>query len=232
MFKLTDVTALPGTRELLASAPSGQVAVVTSATRPLAEIRLRTAGLLDLVGHLVTANDIQRAKPDPQPYLCGVAKLQLAPHDCVVIEDAPNGVRSGKAAGARVIAVRTTLPDDELLQAGADWIVNDCASFRVTRGETAATLLVSYRQVLQTALITAAFGFAEAILNRDAKIKPKSNLRRVTSLTVVSRETRVTSGGPKLVSPKSAIGTVWAWCSQVCSSFLSQQPTNHVLLSH
>ena len=142
MDDVADVTALLGTRELLASAPSDQVTVVTSATRPLAEIRLRAAGLLDLVRHMVTANDIQRAKPDPQPYQCGAAKLQLAPHDCVVIEDAPNGVRSGKAAGARVIAVRTTMPDDELLQAGADWIVNDCASFRVTKDETAATLLI------------------------------------------------------------------------------------------
>jgi sugar-phosphatase len=108
MDDVADVTALPGTRELLTSAPSGQVAVVTSATRPLAEVRLRTAGLLDLMVHLVTAKPIQRAKPDPQPYVCGAAKLQLAPDDCVVIEDAPNGVRSGKAAGARVIAVRTT----------------------------------------------------------------------------------------------------------------------------
>lgn len=142
MDDVADVTALPGARELLYSAPSGQVAVVTSASRPLAEIRLRAAGLLDLVRHMVTADDIQRAKPDPQPYQCGAAKLQLTPHDCVVIEDAPNGVRSGKAAGARVVAVRTTTPDDELLQAGADWIVNDCASVRVTKDETPATLLV------------------------------------------------------------------------------------------
>lgn len=49
---------------------------------------------------------------------------------------------------------------------------------------------------------------------------------RVTSLTVVSRETRVTSGGPTLVSPKSAICTVLAWCSRVCSSFLSIQRTD------
>ena len=48
-----------------------------------------------------------------------------------MIEDAPSGVRSGKAAGARVIALRTTTADDELLAAGADWIVNDCASIRL-----------------------------------------------------------------------------------------------------
>lgn len=142
MEDVEDVTALPGTRELLASAHADQVTVVTSATRPLAEIRLRAAGLLDLVRHMVTANDIQRAKPDAQPYQNGAAELRLPAQDCVVIEDAPNGVRSGKAAGARVIAIRTTTLDDELLQAGADWIVNDCAAVRVTRDQATDLLLV------------------------------------------------------------------------------------------
>jgi beta-phosphoglucomutase-like phosphatase (HAD superfamily) len=45
----------------------------------------------------------------------------------MVIEDAPAGIRSGKAAGARVLALRTTTGDAELRQAGADWIVDDCA---------------------------------------------------------------------------------------------------------
>jgi sugar-phosphatase len=57
--------------------------------------------------------------------------MKLAPSECVVIEDAPSGVRSGKAAGARVLAVRTTTGDEELLAAGADWIANDCASLRI-----------------------------------------------------------------------------------------------------
>ena len=47
--------------------------------------------------------------------------------ECIVIEDAPAGIRAGKAAGARVLALRTTASDAELRQAGADWIVNDCA---------------------------------------------------------------------------------------------------------
>src|SRR5205814_1700780 len=46
--------------------------------------------------------------------------------ECIVIEDAPAGIRAGKAAGARVLALRTTASDAELEQAGADWIVNDC----------------------------------------------------------------------------------------------------------
>jgi beta-phosphoglucomutase-like phosphatase (HAD superfamily) len=52
----------------------------------------------------------------------------VKPEACVVIEDAPSGVRAGKTAGARVIAVRTTAHDEELLGAGADWIIDDLRS--------------------------------------------------------------------------------------------------------
>lgn len=128
---VADIVALPGARELLAAIPRGQFAVVTSAVRELAEARLRAAGLLELTRHLVSASDIQRSKPDPEPYLKGAAALGLSPAQCIVIEDAPNGVRSGKDAGCRVLAIRTTTHDSELLAEGADWIVNDCSSIRL-----------------------------------------------------------------------------------------------------
>lgn len=128
---VADVVALPGAKQLLKLLPPGQVAVVTSATRPLAEVRLHAAGLLDLVTYLITASDIQRGKPDPEPYRKGAAKLSLDPQDCIVVEDAPSGVVSGKAAGSRVIAVRTTAHEPELLSAGAEWLVNDCSSIHV-----------------------------------------------------------------------------------------------------
>ena len=125
------IVALPGARELLAAIPAGQFAVVTSAVRELAEVRLRAAGLLGLTSQLVTASDIQRSKPDPEPYLKGAASLGFSPAQCIVIEDAPSGVCSGKAAGCRVLAIRTTTHDSELLASGADWIVNDCSSIRL-----------------------------------------------------------------------------------------------------
>jgi len=125
---IADVVALPGARALLASVPPAQRAVVTSASRPLAEVRLRAAGLWDLVSQIVTASDIQHAKPHPEPYLKGATSLNLPPKGCVVIEDAASGTRAGKAAGARVLAIRTTSEDAALLAAGADWIANDCAS--------------------------------------------------------------------------------------------------------
>lgn len=128
---IDDVIALPGAKELLSAIPPSQFAVVTSATRSLAEVRLRAAGIWQFIQHLVTASDITRSKPDPEPYLKGAAALRLDPQFCVVIEDAPSGARSGKAAGARVLALRTTSLDSELLAAGAHWIVNDCASLHL-----------------------------------------------------------------------------------------------------
>jgi len=128
---VADVVALPGAANLLAQLPPDRFAVVTSAVRELAEVRLRAAGLFSLVRNMVTASDIQRGKPDPEPYLKGAAALGVSPAQCIVIEDAPSGVRSGKAAGCRVLAIRTTAHDRELLAEGADWIVNDCASIRL-----------------------------------------------------------------------------------------------------
>jgi len=129
--EIADVVALPGAQNLLASVPPSQLAVVTSSTRALAEVRLRTTGLWPHVVHLITASDISKGKPHPEPYLKGAASLHLDPQHCVVIEDAPFGIQSGKSAGCRVIAVRTTMDDASLLAAGADWIVNNCGSLRL-----------------------------------------------------------------------------------------------------
>jgi mannitol-1-/sugar-/sorbitol-6-phosphatase len=128
---VADVVALTGAAQMLSQVPPDRFAVVTSAVRELAEVRLRAAGILHYVRHMVTASDIRHGKPDPEPYLKGAAALGLPPAGCIVIEDAPSGVRSGKAAGCRVLAIRTTTHDSELLASGADWIINDCASIRL-----------------------------------------------------------------------------------------------------
>lgn len=128
---IEDVIALPGAKELLSAIPPSQFAVVTSATRALAEVRLRAADLWQHIQHLVTASDITHSKPDPEPYVKGAAALHFHPQFCVVAEDASSGTRSGKAAGTRVLALRTTTADTDLLAAGADWLVNDLASVRL-----------------------------------------------------------------------------------------------------
>ena len=127
---LDGVVPLPGAKELLDALPPERWTIVTSGTRPLAEVRLRAAGL-QVPQRMVTASDITNGKPDAEPYLKGAAALGLAAEDCMVIEDAPAGVRSGKTAGAAVLAVRTTLSEGELRAAGADWVVDDCRNVQV-----------------------------------------------------------------------------------------------------
>ncbi len=125
-----DVVALPGAAELLRALPAEKWTVVTSCTRRLALVRLRAAGL-PIPAKLVTSNDITNGKPHPEPFLQGAKLLGFAPAQCVVFEDAPAGIRAGKAAGMRVIALQTTEQDNFLRQAGADWIVADCSSVHV-----------------------------------------------------------------------------------------------------
>jgi len=126
MEDLEGVVLLPGARSLLDSLPSDRWTIATSCTRPLAEVRLRAAGL-PIPKTMITSTDVKNGKPNPEPYLKAAAILNCPPSDCVVMEDAPAGVRSGKSAGARVIAFLTTMERRELEQAGAHWIVRNCA---------------------------------------------------------------------------------------------------------
>ncbi|KAK7536051.1 glycerol-3-phosphate phosphatase [Phyllosticta citribraziliensis] len=122
-----DAVEIPGSRALLdgLEAAGAPWAIVTSGTRPL------LTGWLDRLQlarpkHVVTAEDVVHGKPDPACYLLGAEKLQLAKGSAVlVLEDAPAGVRAGKAAGFKVVALATTHGVDQLKEAGADWIVAD-----------------------------------------------------------------------------------------------------------
>jgi sugar-phosphatase len=127
---LEGVVPLPGARELLDHLPRNRWTIVTSSTRPLAEVRLRAAGL-SIPKKLITSSDITNGKPHPEPYLKGASVLRFPPGECIVLEDAPAGIRAGRAAGARVIAFKTTAHESALREAGADWILNNCADIRL-----------------------------------------------------------------------------------------------------
>jgi HAD superfamily hydrolase (TIGR01509 family) len=101
------VRALPGARELVESVPRERFAVVTSSSRPLAEVRLRAAGL-PVPDVLVTSDQVENGKPDPAGYLRAADLLGADPARSVVLEDAPAGVDAGLAAGMTVVAVLTT----------------------------------------------------------------------------------------------------------------------------
>jgi sugar-phosphatase len=116
------VVAIAGAYELLTLTPPGLLAVVTSCSDALAAARLQAAGL-PTPAVLVTADQITRGKPDPEGYLHAAELLGAAPGDCVVLEDAPSGVKAGFAAGMHVIAVLTSHPPASLV--GADAFVYD-----------------------------------------------------------------------------------------------------------
>jgi len=92
--------------------------VVTSGTRFLATTRMRNFGI-PLPDVLVTADDVKNGKPDPEPYRKGAELLKVNPANCVVVEDAPAGIRSAHAAGMKVISMPTTYPAAELHEADA-----------------------------------------------------------------------------------------------------------------
>jgi sugar-phosphatase len=124
------IVPLPGVKELLAALPHDRWAIVTSCTRPLAEVRIRAAGL-PTPGLFITSNDITHGKPDPEPYRKGAAGLGFAPEQCIVVEDALAGIASGKNAGARVIAFTTTASITDLVVAKPDWILKDGSAIRL-----------------------------------------------------------------------------------------------------
>ena len=111
---------LPGVESLLAGLPSGCWTIVTSASARLMTNRLGHAGI-SIPASVVVSDHVTNGKPHPEPYEAGARLLGLHPSDCLVIEDAPAGVRAGKAAGCKVLAVLSSHTADDL--AGADWIV-------------------------------------------------------------------------------------------------------------
>ncbi|MFB6714169.1 HAD family hydrolase [Streptomyces sp. NPDC056237] len=120
------VVILPGTKELLGALPVHRWAVVTSATRSLGRARLREVGVDFPL--MIAAEDVARGKPDPEPYLLAAERLGVDPARCVVFEDAPAGLRAGRAAGMTTVALATTHDRSELV---ADVVVDDLSAISV-----------------------------------------------------------------------------------------------------
>lgn len=114
------VRPYPGAGRLLAGLERAGLpaALVTSSRRALVETSLAPE-LRQKFQALVTAEDVRRHKPHPDPYLAGAAALGARPQDCLVVENAPAGIASAAAAGATCYALATTLGPESLGQAQA-----------------------------------------------------------------------------------------------------------------
>ncbi len=102
-----DCIPQPGALTALDQIPTTRWAIVTSGSHRLATARIAAAGL-PKPRFLITADDVGRGKPHPDPYLLGAKSVGRAPRRCLVFEDAPAGVESAQAAGIPVIGLLTT----------------------------------------------------------------------------------------------------------------------------
>ena len=119
---------LPGVREFVAScrAKGLRLAVASGSDTIKVEANLREIDLAPTdFAAIVTGSEVERKKPAPDIFLAACARLALDPASCLVIEDAVNGVRAAKAAGARCLALTTSFSASDLAQ--ADWIASDLA---------------------------------------------------------------------------------------------------------
>jgi mannitol-1-/sugar-/sorbitol-6-phosphatase len=110
--------AMPGAIDLVDSLPQNRWGVVTSGSRYIAPDRLRMVGV-PVPKVLITADDVINGKPHPEPYLKGAEALGVDPKQCLVIEDAPAGIRAAHAGGMKVIGFASTYKPEQLAQADA-----------------------------------------------------------------------------------------------------------------
>jgi mannitol-1-/sugar-/sorbitol-6-phosphatase len=129
-----NVLRVEGASDLLAAFPAESWAIVTSGTRAIATARMRHTGL-PIPRVVVSAEDVENGKPAPECYLKAAELLGISPENCVVVEDAPPGIRAARSAGMAVVAVATTHPASEL--SDADAVAHALSS--VSLGENSTT---------------------------------------------------------------------------------------------
>lgn len=118
----------PGAAELVASLQASGVKVGFASGSSRELLRRLLGDLHDRFDASISADDVERTKPDPEPYLKAFARLGVPAHQGIVVENAPLGIRAAKAAGARVIAITSTLPEADLAEEKPDVIVPDLAT--------------------------------------------------------------------------------------------------------
>ena len=121
------VLPIPGASDVVSSLSLERWAVVTSATRELAETRLHLAGL-PIPSVLVSAADVRRGKPSPECYQLAAARLVVRSAECLVVEDSPAGIKAGVRAGMQVLGIGDAI--QQSLPKGIPW-VRDLRQLRV-----------------------------------------------------------------------------------------------------
>ncbi|HEY8668897.1 MAG TPA: HAD-IA family hydrolase [Tepidisphaeraceae bacterium] len=121
---------LPGAVEFIRACKSAKLAlaVATSADHVKMQGNLKQIGVPpETFAAIVTGSEIERKKPFPDIFQLAAERLSLAAEACLVIEDAPNGIQAGKAAGSLCLGLTTSFDEKTLRAAGADFIAPDLA---------------------------------------------------------------------------------------------------------
>ena len=126
------IKAVNGALPFLGNLKDNQWAIVTSASRQLARVRLLAAGL-PIPKVLISSDDIRAGKPDPEGYLTAAELLGAVPKQCLVVEDSIAGIQAARRAGMSVLGITTTFPPEQLK---ADVCVADFSAMRVDKEET------------------------------------------------------------------------------------------------
>ncbi|MBN1656926.1 MAG: HAD-IA family hydrolase [Anaerolineae bacterium] len=107
-----------------------RLALVTGSARSVVEESLVPTGVADLFEVIVTGDEVERGKPDPEPYGIAARRLGVDPERCLAVENAPLGIESARAAGMMCVALETTLPAERLAKAGAARVFADVWELR------------------------------------------------------------------------------------------------------
>ncbi len=129
--QITKATVFPASRKLieLLKQNSIKIALVTGAIRQNIE-PITGIEFLRNFDTIITGNEVVNTKPHPEPYLTAAKKLNVLPGECLVIENAPLGIRAAKLAAMFCIAVKTTIRDEKYLKE-ADLIVSDISGIPI-----------------------------------------------------------------------------------------------------
>ncbi|KAH9015786.1 phosphatase [Lactarius pseudohatsudake] len=141
------ITLLPGVRTLIDNlGDSKHWTICTSATRGYGSAALEVVGIAP-PETIVFAEDVAQGKPQPDPYLLGAKRCGVHPKRCLVVEDAPAGVQSGRAAGCKTLAVTTSHTRDQMVASRPDYLVENLSrhAFHVTMvpNETGITVTIT-----------------------------------------------------------------------------------------
>lgn len=121
---------LPGARDFIADCRRRGLKLAVASSADWVKVRgnLREIKLSpETFDAVICGNDVERKKPDPQIFLLAASRIGLFADRCLVVEDAPNGIKAARAAGSKCLGLTTSFDEKTLRAAGADWIAPDLA---------------------------------------------------------------------------------------------------------